>query len=318
MQQIIQRLAIIKSCIILADDDLLASQNQLLKTLIRQEKYDYPQLTIINNALDNLDYPKALSTIEQFISSMTNISVYHDPEILALKLELARLEKLFNQLDSQHNEYVTELNYFNRLYNRYLGEKLSEILRLQMIIADKNAKTNCNREKQQTFEKAQQKYQEYQQSYQEELSKSKPNKLNNAEKKRLKKAFQQASKLCHPDMVTEKLKEKATQIFQSLNQAYQNKELTEVENILTKLQSEGVFTTASEQLNDKAILKEHIARLRKQITSIQKEIDQLKHDEVYKLIQTLNGDYDRYFNEQAILLEKELIRLQEQIRQQVV
>ncbi len=317
MQKIIQRLTIIKASIGLEDSQLISAQNQQLKTMLAKMNPQPPELLQISKLLDNLDYPQALACIQQFINNMTNLTTYHDPEISALKLELASLEQQLNQLNSEHNECLTIYQTFNQQYNVRVGATLSEILRLKMMLMRKKMDTTRNRNEyeqlKQSYEQAQQDYQSYHKDYQEQCEKPQPKALDKDGKKRLKKAFQQASKLCHPDMVADELKEQATDLFQTLSEAYQQQDLAKVEEILAKLQSEGIFATASEQVNDKETLKKHIVTLRERIAEVLAELESIKQDSTYQLIQSLNGDYESYIAEKETLLNAELEELREQV-----
>ncbi len=317
MQKIIQRLTIIKASIGLEDSQLISAQNQQLKTMLAEINPQPPELLQISELLDNLDYPQALACIQQFINNMTNLTTYHDPEISALKLELASLEQQLNQLNSEHNECLTIYQTFNQQCSVRFGFVMSEILRLQVeLIRKKMNKTKDNNEYEQLkkeYEQARQSYKDYHTNYQEQSKKPKQKDLDKDGKKRLKKAFQQASKLCHPDMVADELKEQATDLFQTLSEAYQQQDLAQVEEILATLQSEGVFATASEQVNDKDTLKKHIVTLRERIAEVLAELESIKQDDTYKLIQSLNGDYESYIAEKETLLKRELEELREQV-----
>lgn len=243
---------------------------------------------------------------------MSNLTVYQDPEVAALKLELVELEKQLNQLHNKRDDYLALLDDYNRLYLNKAGEIIDQILYYQMLLAQLNAKQDPDEENENIFFEAQQAYQEYHedyqkyQEYQEYIEEHPPVHLNKENTKTLKKAFQQASKLCHPDMVVDELKEQATQVFQVLSDAYQKKDLLVVQEILENLKSEGIFTQASEKIDNKEILKQRIQLIKERILTIQDEIESIKQDETDQIIEELNGDYEAYLDHRAGELNLEL------------
>ncbi|MGK7489833.1 hypothetical protein ACSREC_37650, partial [Salmonella enterica] len=66
----------------------------------------------------------------------------------------------------------------------------------------------------------------------------------------LKRLWRQASRLCHPDVVADELKEKAHQMMVQLNQARQNADLAAIRALLTQLQSGLEPMMASDRLNN--------------------------------------------------------------------
>ncbi|MGS9202743.1 DNA repair protein, partial [Salmonella enterica subsp. enterica serovar Infantis] len=61
--------------------------------------------------------------------------------------------------------------------------------------------------------------------------------LSDDERNELKRLWRQASRLCHPDVVADDLKEKAHQMMVQLNQARQNADLAASRAFLTPLHS---------------------------------------------------------------------------------
>lgn len=316
MQKTLKRLAMIKAAIALEDNEIIELQ------VAQLQGQDLPaSVTAILQALADLDYATAVQLIEQTVADHTQLAVYEDTEVAALKLELQGLEQQLAQLNSQRDEYQHLIGSFNRQYSEKLGEKINEILRLRMMLSylllDKLDKSNPeDAEKQaeyeQQYNESHQDYQQFKEELEEEQQKPKAQTLDKEQQKRLKQAFRRASKLCHPDMVAEELKAQATEQFQILRDAYEQNDLEKVEEILTTLQNGG-FATASEKVNDKEQLRAHIKNLRQRIRELQSEINEIENDDTYQLINELDGNYQDFFKAKS----EELAEEQKQLRKEL-
>ena len=63
--------------------------------------------------------------------------------------------------------------------------------------------------------------------------------LNDEQQQSLKEAYRKASKICHPDIVSDELKDQAHKIMSELNIAKKKNDLDKVKEILHTLQSCG-------------------------------------------------------------------------------
>ncbi len=131
MQQILKRLEIIKAAISLEDEETIALHLSKIRSMGEQAE----GLDDIFISLDRLDYPRALSRIANFLERHSAVTTYNDPEIAALKMELHGLERRLVDLRGERDECLHAVNDFNRCYNLRLGEILSKILKLKMMIA---------------------------------------------------------------------------------------------------------------------------------------------------------------------------------------
>lgn len=243
--------------------------------------------------------------------------VHEDHETAALKLQLAALEQHCAERNQQHDDIAHRIEGFNHRYNQRLGDYLVKILKLQMMIAHYQTMEQGDTAAQTTFEQAQRHYQDFHQQHQQQLNEPPPAELNADEQQRLKMAYRRASRLCHPDMVSEPLKKQATKQFQALNAAYQKNDLATVEQILAALQNGGSFSTVSEQTDDKTTLRTQITALQQRIAELQTTLTELQTDETWQLIQSLEEKTaeQAYFAEQEQLLKAELAHLQNTLRE---
>jgi len=292
---LLKRLEIIKNAISIEEEDLIFMQVEKLKQLKLDE-----QTNIIVQLIESQQFENVIQLIEQYKQDHTGISVYEDHAIQGLKLELKILEDSVNHLSDEKLECQRQINHFNSEYMLRLGDLINAILKLQ------TSSKHLDEEQQ---KKAQEHYESFQQEQQEQLSEL-TEKLSANEKKKLKKAYRQASRLCHPDKLSDEIKEQGETIFKSLNEAYRRHDLKRVTQILSDLKNGIGFNVASDKINDKEILQKRVAALRVKVNALENEIQLLKEDEVYQKIQKIEN-FDEYFNVIKLSLKSELKHLQE-------
>lgn len=376
MQTLIKRLELIKSCIVLGDEELIPNQLAKLPTS------DDAQVLAIVAVLRTEQYAQAMSLIEHFLSRHSGLVLFDDGIKSGLKLELKRLEATLLQLNEDKNTAQQLLSEFNRRYHIVLGDALQAILGLNYQIAaqkshlarqvhqklqrakadiakqvetlkaqvkdlqnselddvqieqlhdalnqlrDAKYQHQSIEEELDAFEeslKADQDYQRYQQAKQdkadfeeeaEEIIAQHVQELSTEDKARLKKAYRQAAKRCHPDTVTEQYKAQAHHIMSELNLAYEKQDIAEVERILLLLESGAGFVASSDGINDSQQLQQKIAELHQHIAQLQADIDALTQDPSYQRVQALE-DWDMYFDDVYASLEQERQALEAQYQQ---
>ncbi|MBM9519979.1 hypothetical protein JWG39_09135 [Desulforhopalus vacuolatus] len=263
MQQLIKRLEIIKAAISLEDEETISLQVDK----IRCRSGEVEELTLILSCLDTLDYPEALSHITTFLNIHTPVTPWGDPEIAALKLELQGLERRLILLSGERDEFLYTIDGFNRQYSVCLGEIISQILKLQVMLAGAEEAKHIG------------------------------------DNEETRKEY-------------EKVKEKAEEQYQELNNAYRMNDQATVEEILVSLES-GAFVAASEQMDDKEKLRTHIKGLRQRVDELAAEIERIQEDNIWQFVVQLGGKYDAYFTEQEAALKEERERLRQEFRKMV-
>lgn len=165
----------------------------------------------------------------------------------------------------------------------------------------------------QAQEEAAHEYEEYQEQQQDAQHRfARDQRLSMDERNELKRLWRQASRLCHPDVVADELKEKAHQIMVQLNLARQNADLAAIRALLTQLQSGLEPMMASDRLNNLEHLRQKIQQLRSQIEALLKEIAGLEAENAWRLATSLR-DKEAYFAEQ----ERALAELRDTLETQV-
>lgn len=306
LPQIINRLKTLKTAFGQEEDDIAFQLSKLKKMLQHTalEAVYLAQLAQMVSLVEAGKYAEALVWIESFVQDFHNLSTWEDPEILALKREIETLESSLLALENEKSDINKTIYEFNVRSHRELGRLILKLLELQKRHADKEAKANpTDSDKQAHKDKKEQQYQKYQQDY----SKQRKQKLHHLDKKgqeSLKKIYKKASKLCHPDAVSEKDKAKAEEIFKELSQAYQEQDLAKVQLILENLK-QGNFEAKYDKVSEKETLRAMLLNLREKVDLLKRQTQVLKNSEIYRKITNIE-DWDTYFAAKKTALEWEI------------
>lgn len=238
-----------------------------------------------------------------------------------IKYEYESLKMERDSLKSQKEDKEKELEDMDEFDDGY-DELYDELQELKNALEDKEEELNKKRketkqakeefeedEVTQEYEDVKRDSEEFSKEY-EEVQKEERLEISDEEKKELKILFRKASKLCHPDIVSDELKEQANEIMKRLNEANSKRDINAVRKILAALESGNGFIVASDAINDKDLLRSKIVDIRDTIYQNEVDIEVIKKDEV---IQILNDyeDVDDYFNRLETELETEYDRLKD-------
>lgn len=297
LNKIIKRLEILKNYILLEDIEELNKESSKLK------EYDFnSDLEDIIEDIRKEELGSAINKIQIFISKNQQLSIWTDPEIAALKLEIKNLENQLNGFDNEKIELEKLLSEFQHRHTIELGEIILDILKLRKL----------------KFKSDKTKYQEAEndeRQYREQVDNEKEKEifvLTDEQKLELKKKFRKATVLCHPDKVADEFKEAAQRIFIELKHAYDANDLKKVSEILDELEKGNFFKTKSETVQEKDLLKAAIAKLKRQIKILETEIIAIKESETFKTIISIEN-WDDYFKRTKEKLQRELEELQLEI-----
>lgn len=297
LNKIVKRLEILKNYILLEDIEELNKESSKLK------EYDFnSDLQDIIEDIRKEEFGSAINKIQIFISKNQQLSIWTDPEIAALKLEIKNLENQLNGFDNEKIELEKLLSEFQHRHTIELGEIILDILKLRKL-KFKSDKTK--------FEEAENDERQYRKQVDTEKEKERFE-LTGNQKIELKKKFRKATVLCHPDKVADEFKEAAQRIFIELKQAYDANDLKKVSEILDELEKGNFFKTKSETVQEKDLLKVAIAKLKRQIKILETEIITIKESNTFKTIINIE-DWDDYFQRTKEKLKRELEELQLEI-----
>lgn len=297
INKIIKRLEILKNYILLEDIE------ELKKETGKLEAYDFnADLDEIIEDVRREEFALAIKKIQNFISKNQLLSIWIDPEVAALKFEIKNLENQLNAFDNEKIELEKLLSEFQHRHAIELGNIILEILRLRKI------KFKANRTK---YEEAENDERQYQEQVNEEKGKE-VYELTEDEKNEHKRTFRKATVLCHPDKVSDEFKVAAQEVFIELKAAYDKNDLKKVSEILSDLEKGNYFKYRSETVLEIDLLKVAIAKLRRQIKTLETEIITIKQSDTYKTISSI-VDWDKYFSITKGKLQSELEELKIEI-----
>ena len=227
------------------------------------------------------------------------------------KEEKSAVEQINNQLSDMRNQLGT-LNEFSdeyeRLYEQYIALKsLLEEKEDLLNEARKKAKASFEEAKEKSeYEEAKTQSDDFEQENNEVQDEIKAtHDLSKGQIKELKKAYRKASKLCHPDIVSNELKEQAHELMSKLNEAYRLKDLQQVLAILSNLVSGQGFSVASDALFDVEKLTNQIELVKQQIDQLSQDMAELENDDTLQLIREIENK-NEYFDSLAEELNDEL------------
>jgi len=294
LSKIIKRLELIKSLISLEEE------NEIDAHVFKLEQLGIAtELEAIITFLKEKSYSKAAIAIEQFINQHNNVSIFIDPEIDGLKLEAKSLEAKLNKLSDEKADLEKLIHEFGVKHNKELGELILKILKYR-----KTKAKGTSEEKE-----AEEDYKNYSQEF--EVSKNeKIADLTEEELLEIKKKYRKASKLCHPDVVSEDQKELADKLFRELNKAYEQNDLKTVTEILENLKKGNFFVSKSDTITEKQLMTAEIEKLKIKVSELLQQIELIKKSDAYKTISSIK-DWDTYFKETKEKLENQAKELED-------
>ncbi|WP_035668885.1 phospholipase D-like domain-containing protein [Flavobacterium sp. 83] len=296
--KIVIRLETLVNVIKLEDLEDINYQVDKTKSLIPKNHSDkkLDSLTIILNHCSKKEFSQAVVLIQNFTGEFKKISIYNDPEIPALQLEIRSLEYQISSLSDEKTDIEKNIRSFELKYNEELGGLITKILHYKKVVAEKIAKESReDKQKQQEYEEAKFDYEDFSKSYNDKLNEPKPFVLDEEKQNELKKNYRKATKLCHPDKVTDDQKELATKIFTDLKNAYDNNNLEKVNQILKDLEK-GIFKSQGETIDKKdklKIIRENLIRKRNELEEM---LLLIKNTDVFNKINHIKN-WDNYFEE---------------------
>ncbi len=294
--KIVIRLETLLNVIKLEDLEDINYQIDKTKSLIPKNHSDkkIESLSIILNHCAKKEFSQAVVLIQNFTGEFKKISIYNDPEIPALQLEIRSLEYQISSLSDEKIDIEKNIRSFELKYNEELGGLITKILHYKKVVAEKIAKESReDKQKQQEYEEAKFDYEDFSKSYNDKLKEPKPLLLDEEKQNELKKNYRKATKLCHPDKVTDDQKELATKIFTDLKNAYDNNNLEKVNQILKDLEK-GIFKSQGKTIDKKdklKIIRENLIRKRQELEEM---LLAIKNTDAFNKISTIEN-WDNYF-----------------------
>jgi hypothetical protein len=304
MKEVIQRLEMIKNAIMLEDEDII----ELQVTKLAQLTLDH-DAKIILTLLRSGSFEAVIGLIETYRQSKMGLISYEDNEVYGLRLELKTLETEYEDLNLEKINLDTLINDFNAQYYHKCGKLIEEILLYRSKIQQQRSQESPDdQEKAEAFEEAKRDYDDFHKDYLENVD-ERPIELSEKDSSALKAAYRKASRLCHPDKVSDEFKAQAAEVFKQLSEAYRSKDLKAVTDILNSLENQKGFSIFSDTVSSAEKLRRRIIEVKEKISSLSQAIAITKEDEAYQTIDAI-GDWNHYFTDIKASLSIELTKLQ--------
>lgn len=167
----------------------------------------------------------------------------------------------------------------------------------------------------QARDEANEEYEKYREQHHDaEVRLRKGKALSEEDQNELKRLWRQASKLCHPDLVADDLKDEANTMMVQLNQAKQRGDVKAIRSLVARLQQGFEPIMASDRLNDLERIRKKMAQVREQIDTLVSELAELEKEESWLLVSTLNN-MESYFTQQEKALREVRTALELQVNE---
>ena len=156
-------------------------------------------------------------------------------------------------------------------------------------------------------------YEKYrEQQHDAEIRFRKGRQLSEEDQTELKRLWRQASKLCHPDLVADELKDEANAMMVQLNQAKHRGDVKAIRSLVARLHQGFEPMMASDRLNDLERIRKKMAQVREQIDTLVAELAELEKEESWLLVSSLSN-MDAYFTQQEKALSEVRASLERQV-----
>jgi hypothetical protein len=295
LSKLIKRLDLIKGLISLEEQDEITTHVEKLRPFESSA-----ELRVIIDSLDSRKWVDAIEQIEDFVKSISSIDRFVDPKVAAVKMEVKNLENSVGSLQSEIAETEKTINQFLLAHNQHLGPVIIKILELKKERLKSLADDQEGKDK---WEEANREYEDYQNQMDDSASQEMAV-LNDEQKAELKTLYKKAALMCHPDKVSDELREMAEQIFKELNEANSKNNLNRVREIHDDLLKQK-FQSRSDTVNEYDQLLIVRTSLQSKQKALLAELRGMKETDTY---QTITGieDWDEYFQSTKEVLEEQL------------
>ncbi|HOJ37319.1 MAG TPA: hypothetical protein PLI27_08375 [Ignavibacteriales bacterium] len=298
-----RRLITIRSLILLNLNDEVINETKKLKKFNTKE--DLSQ--IIEN-LEKQNFEQVVKLIDQITNLNEKIDLFETNDIKTLNFYLKQLNKKLNKLRKRKENIERKIIDFGILYNLEVGTIIERILFLRKELVKYELEQDPNNEElKDEFRDAFDDYEKYHAEIEEMKRK---NLLNEEQLKDLKSKFRKATKLCHPDLIDESMKETAEKIFSDLKAAYENNDIETVDKILEMLETQDILIPKTEEITDKDKLIAEIKKTNYNIKQEELAIKKLQESETYRLIKSFRDIRD-YIESTKKQMQVELDALEE-------
>ena len=190
-------------------------------------------------------------------------------------------------------------------------------MNLRELVYAKKAQKTGKTEDNQAFEAAKEENESYQQSHDPNQGVSPLDALTPEQQAEIKRLFQQANMLCHPDrVVSEADKLQAQAVFAQVQKARKNADLATLRRLYKLLKEGKPFEDLAEMPMEVDRLRRQVKRLRLKVESCIAAIHELRQTDTFQTLSALT-DWDSHFAEARQQLESECEKFRAELEQDV-
>lgn len=216
------------------------------------------------------------------------------------KANLAELDERLNQIDFMADAYTDALGEYQEVkaeVDKLEAER--EAQRFASLKAFEQVKTEGVY---QAFEEAKEEADAFEQES-EEIKQSVVAHLSPEEKTELKALYRKACKICHPDIVSDELKEHAHEFMVEINQAYASQDLDRLNAVFSRIETGEAFSSSSKTLSGKSALLAKLQELKDKLAKVESDLAEYENSSEYQAILAIGDDWSSYFDEQKAELK---------------
>jgi hypothetical protein len=313
---LLSRCKMLKEALLSQDAEEVKYQATRLKTVwIHAENSWKEGFEYLWELLDKELYHSALELLEKRITAFSQITVYESNELFLLRLKISGIEKEIALTETTLSESESLLADYRRELVLRFGTLFRELLELKTKLAEKRAKATQKDEYEAEYEQRKQEKEDF--DKEEKVAKNTPQ-LSEEDKKELKRSFKKAAMMCHSDKLqgeNEEFTKKANEIFSELNEAYHQKNLKRVKEILRDLENGKAFESVFSKslMDDVEKMKRRFMELLEKLKVLQKKLYELLESEEYKKVVQIS-DRENHFLTVKESLETQIKQLKKEIK----
>lgn len=218
--------------------------------------------------------------------------VQHKQYLQTLKKQRQELDEKLQSLDFLSDDYSRLIDEYLTLSAEITGlEEVQEAIRQEAL---KEYQTVKGDDTYQSYQQAQESTHSFEQEY-EEVKEVVVARLDEEEVKQLKALYRKACRLCHPDLVSDELKDQAHEFMVDVNAAYETQDLPRLQSIVAQLEGGGKLKRFSDLLSDKDALIAKLAELKTRYQQVLEELESYESSDDYQEVLALGDNWDSYF-----------------------
>jgi hypothetical protein len=304
-----KRLEIVLNLLLLEDYATITQQLPHLEAACA-----YQNIPVLLEAIKQQHWQDAEQTLHDMLAKGMALTLYESPENAELRLALRTLEAQIIALTTEQIETEQLIDQFSKRQNSIIGDILGQYLNLRELVYAKKAQKTGKAEDNQAFETAKEENESYQQSHDPNEGISPLDALTPEQQNELKRLFQQANMLCHPDRVSEADKLQAQVVFAQVQQARKNADLATLRRLHKNLKEGNPFDDPAEMPTEVDQLRRQVARLRLEVERYIAAIHELRKTDTFQTLSALT-DWDSHFAEARQQLESECEKFRAELEQ---